>query len=153
MAAAVLTTGQRLQGCHGAYTIIKNLHKNIWSARWVPHLIFKFFTHLDSANGGTVIVKTAPLKRLHNERDMLQMFQSSPHIRPLLDQIRDPPALILKHLEGTLLEASNAKKLKPLEIKFVARRILEALSSFHEAGYAHTGQITRTSYCIVAGYS
>ncbi|KAF1951620.1 kinase-like protein [Byssothecium circinans] len=69
---------------------------------------------------------------------MLNKFQGCPHIRPLLDQIEEPPALVLKFLHDNLLKASNMKRLERPEIKFVARGVLEALNIFHEAGYVHT---------------
>lgn len=88
-----------------------------------------------------VIIKTAPIKRLNNEREILNMFQGCPHIRPLLDQIEEPPALVLEFLQDNLLKASNMRRLERPEIKFVARGVLEALNIFHEAGYVHTGMI------------
>lgn len=69
------------------------------------------------------------------------MFQSCSHIRPLLDQIEEPPALVLKFFQGTLLRASNMRRLERPEIKFVAKGVLEALNIFHEADYVHTGRI------------
>ncbi|KAH7371266.1 kinase-like domain-containing protein [Pyrenochaeta sp. MPI-SDFR-AT-0127] len=66
------------------------------------------------------------------------MFQGCPHVRPLLDQIEEPPALVLKFLQENLLKASNTRKLERSEIKFVARGVLEALNIFHEAGFVHT---------------
>lgn len=51
--------------------------------------------------------------RMKNERDVLQRFQSqSPYIRPLIDEIQDPPepmTIVLRHLEADLLEAFSAK--------------------------------------------
>lgn len=37
-----------------------------------------------------------------------------------------------------MLKASNIRNLKRSEIKFVAKGALEALNTFHEAGYVHT---------------
>lgn len=83
--------------------------------------------------------------RVENERDVLQRFQSrSPYIRPLIDEIQDPAeptTIVLRHLEMDLLEASIQKPLNRKEIKYVSRRILEALSVLHEDGYVHTGEI------------
>ena len=81
------------------------------------------------------------MKRLNNEREILNMFQGCLHIRPLLDEIEEPPALVLKFLQDSLLKASNMRTLERLEIKFVARGVLKALSIFHEADYVHAGQI------------
>ena len=89
----------------------------------------------------TVAIKTAPKYRLENERDILRRFQGQPCIRQLVDEVHDPPSLVLKHLDDNLLNASNSKRLERSEIKFVAKRLLEALKVFHEAGYVHTGAI------------
>lgn len=91
----------------------------------------------------TVIIKTASTKRLNNEQKMSTLFQRCSHIRPLLDRVEEPPALVLKFLNDNLLKASNTRKLERPEVKFVARGVLEALQIFHEAGYVHTGQIRR----------
>lgn len=42
-------------------------------------------------------------------------------------------------LDDNLLNASNSKRLKRLDVKLVAKRVLEALNVFYEAGYVHTG--------------
>lgn len=91
-----------------------------------------------------VIVKSAPLTRLRNERDVLKLFQSqAPGLRCLIDEVEDPcdpPSMVLEHLDDSLLYASNARKLTPPEIKFVAKRILSTLQVLHEDGYVHTGR-------------
>lgn len=92
-----------------------------------------------SSKLGKVIIKSAPKYRLDNERDVLKHFHARPGIRQLLDEIQDPPSLVLKHLDDNLLSASNSKRLENPEIKFIAKRILEALQAFHEDGYVHTG--------------
>ncbi|KAF1841374.1 kinase-like protein [Cucurbitaria berberidis CBS 394.84] len=122
--AAALKIGQRLRGRLGTYTILKSVHENVWTA--------------SGTDAGTVIIKTAPVKRLKNEREILDIFQGCPHIRPLLDQTEEPSALVLKFLQDNLLKASNTRKLDKPEIKFVARGVLEALNVFHQAGYVHT---------------
>lgn len=72
-------------------------------------------------------------------------FQSkTPYIRPLSDQIDDPPGLILKYLEDNLLQASKSKTLTRSEIKYVAREILEALNVLHGAGFVHTGIVAQS---------
>jgi casein kinase II subunit alpha len=45
---------------------------------------------------------------------------------------------VLEHLGDNLLNASNSNRLGRLDIKFVAKRVLEALDVFHGAGYVHT---------------
>lgn len=81
--------------------------------------------------------------RIQNERDILRHFQArSPYIRPLIDEIEDPTeptTIVLKHLDDHLLQASIKKTLNRKEIKYVSKRVLEALSVLHENGYVHTG--------------
>jgi serine/threonine protein kinase len=79
---------------------------------------------------------------MKNERDVLQRFQSqSPYIRPLIDEIQDPPepmTIVLRHLEADLLEASVQNRLNRKEIKYVSRRVLESLDVLHRDGYIQT---------------
>ena len=90
---------------------------------------------------GKVIIKTAFPSRLENECKMLKRFKDQPAIRPLLDEIAEPPCIVLKHLDDNLLNASNKKPLGKPDIKLVARKVLKALKPLHEAGYVHTGKI------------
>ena len=91
---------------------------------------------------GKVIIKTAPQGRLENERDVLKHFSACPYIRQLIDETKTPPSLILQHLDDNLLHASNVKSLESSEVKFVAKRVLQAIQALHEEGYTHTGQCT-----------
>ena len=81
--------------------------------------------------------------RLQNERDVLRRFQTrASSLRPLLDEITDPadsPAIVLKYLDDDLLHASATRRLSGPEIKYVAGRVLEALSVLHDHGYVHAG--------------
>lgn len=86
-----------------------------------------------------MIIKTAPKARFENERDVLRRLRSQSHIRQLLDETQDPPSLVLQHLDDNLLDASNKETLEGLDVKFVAKRILQALQALHEDGYTHTG--------------
>jgi len=122
--ASGFKVGQSIEGKVGTYVLSKQLHKDIWTAM--------------SSNLGKVIIKTAPKYRLDNERDVLKHFHARPGIRQLLDETKDPPSLVLKHLDDNLLTSSNSKRLEKPEIKFIAKRILEALQAFHEDGYVHT---------------
>lgn len=49
--------------------------------------------------------------------------------------------IVLKYLDSDLIVESKAKKLTQLEIKAVAKTILEALRVLHEGGYVHTGSL------------
>lgn len=73
-----------------------------------------------------MIIKSAPKYCLDNERDVLKHFHARPGIRQLMDETQDPPSLMLKH-DDNLLTASSSKRLENPEIKFIAKRILEAL--------------------------
>lgn len=96
----------------------------------------------DQSNEVVVVKSVSGHPRVENERGVLQRFQSrSTHIRPLIDEIQDPArptAIILRHLEDDLLNASIQKPLSRKEIKYVSRAILEALNVLHEDGYVHT---------------
>ena len=82
---------------------------------------------------------------MENERDVLERFQSrTPCLRPLVDEIEDPPKptiIVLKHLDGDLLTATKTKALNRKELKSVSRCVLEALSVLHEDGYVHAGNL------------
>lgn len=80
---------------------------------------------------------------MENERSVLEHFQArTPYLRPLIDEIEepsDPPIIVLKYLEDHLQNASTKKTLNRKEVKYVSRRILEALKELHEECYVHTG--------------
>ncbi|TVY34706.1 hypothetical protein LSUB1_G005774 [Lachnellula subtilissima] len=113
--ASGFKAGQCIKGKVDTYVLSKQLHKDIWTAT--------------SSSLGKVIIKSAPKHRLDNERNVLEHFHARPGIRQLLDETQDPdpPSLVLQHLDDNLLHASNQKRLGKTEIKFVAKRILEAL--------------------------
>lgn len=88
----------------------------------------------------TVVIKAA---RGETESDVLKRFQDqTPYLRAMIDEIEepsDPPTIFLKYLDDHLLNASIKKALNLKEVKYVSKRILEALKVFHEEGYVHTG--------------
>jgi serine/threonine protein kinase len=87
------------------------------------------------------VVKSAPANRLRQEHELLQKFPNHPSIRQLIDYVEEePPSLILEHLECDSLQASREEKLSRPDIKFIAKNVLEALKSFHDLGFAHTGK-------------
>ena len=96
------------------------------------------------------MIKSVRHFRLGNERDILKRFQTrTPSLRPLIDEIEDPPnppTIVLKHLDDDLLNASATQRLTKLEIKCVAKKVLEALKVLHEDGYAHTGMMVVYSF-------
>lgn len=141
--ASSFKIGQRIEGKVGTYIISKQLHKDVWAAtyRALPPVAPTFLTLNSASNLDKVIIKVPPKSRLDNERNVLQHFHGRHGIRQLLDETCDPPSLVLEHLDDNLLAASNSKKLEKAEIKFIAKGILEALQTFHEDGYVHTGII------------
>lgn len=60
----------------------------------------------------------------------------------MVDETKDPPLLVLQHLDDNLLHASNVKTLEGSDVKFVAKRVLQAIQVLHEDGYTHTGMFT-----------
>jgi hypothetical protein len=88
---------------------------------------------------GKVIIKTAPKIPLENERDVLRRFKDHPSLRPSLNEISEPPCVVLKCLNENVLNSSNTTRLEKTNIKFVAKKALETLNPLHEAGYVHTG--------------
>ena len=63
----------------------------------------------------------------------------------MIDEIEEPSTpviIVLKYLEDHLLEASIKKTLNGSELKYVAKRILEALKVLHEDGCVHTGMLS-----------
>lgn len=93
----------------------------------------------DQRTKQNVIVKTAPDFLLRNERDVLKRFQTISSLRRLIDEVQDPPLLVLEHLDSNLLIESATAKLESSEVKQVAKAVLQALAALHEDGIVHTG--------------
>jgi hypothetical protein len=83
--------------------------------------------------------------RVANERDVLRRFSGrSPYIRPLLEEIVEPPeptTIVLRHLDSHLWQASGERTLNRKELKYVSRRVLEALQVMHRDGFVHAGMM------------
>ncbi|KAJ9237220.1 hypothetical protein DTO166G5_3616 [Paecilomyces variotii] len=126
--AASLTLGQVLKGRTGIYTIVKKLQDCVWLAT--------------RENQEKFVAKSVSHFRLQNERNILLRFQDrTTSIRPLLDEVEEPSvahALILRHLDDDALHASNKQRLTRPEVKYVAKKVLEALSTLHDEGFVHT---------------
>lgn len=89
------------------------------------------------------IVKSIPNHwRLQNEASILKRYQSTnPYLRPLLDEISEPPepaCIVLRYLDTDLLQESKKERLSRPEIKRVAKTILLALEVLHKDGLVHT---------------
>jgi serine/threonine protein kinase len=62
----------------------------------------------------------------------------------LIEEIEDstvPPTLILRYLDDDALRASNKQRFTRPEVKYVAKKVLEALSVLHAEGFVHTGML------------
>ncbi|PWY70287.1 STE/STE20 protein kinase [Aspergillus sclerotioniger CBS 115572] len=120
-----LKLGQSLKGKINTYTITKKLHDSIWLANNLTNQPF--------------IIKNPHQARINNERAVLKQFQTrTPYLRPLIDEIIDPPALVLRHLDDDLMSASASQRLTTSEIKYVSKKVLQALAVLHDDGYVHT---------------
>ncbi|KKZ64790.1 hypothetical protein EMCG_09310 [[Emmonsia] crescens] len=96
-------------------------------------------------NKQTVIIKSVQHFHLENKQDVLKHFQiQSPFFHSLLDEIinpADPPAIVLKHLDNHLLNASASRELAIIEIKYIAKSILEGLKLLHSEGFVHIDNV------------
>lgn len=115
------------------------MDRHVRSTESNPTLTSLIPARKSSSQAGKVIVKTVPLGRFANERDVLKHFRDCTCIRQVLDETKNPPSLILQHLDDNLLHASGVKTLESSDVKFVAKRVLQAIQALHEAGYTHTG--------------
>jgi casein kinase II subunit alpha len=73
---------------------------------------------------------------------VLKHFRTCQYIRKLVDETKIPLSLILQHLDDNQLHASGVKTLESSDVKFVAKRVLQAIQALHEDGYTHTGMST-----------
>ena len=87
-----------------------------------------------------VIVKSAPVSLLRNERKMLTRFRDVPTLRRLVDEVQDPPLLVLEYLDSNTLAESRMKGFKSSDAKLVAKAVLETLAAFHAEGIVDTGR-------------
>lgn len=56
----------------------------------------------------------------------------------MIDNIENPSSLVLEYLDDNLLDVCSRKRLESLDLKAVARTVLEALALLHENGLVHT---------------
>lgn len=75
----------------------------------------------------------------------MKLLGGRPGIRQLIDEVQQPPLLVLRHLDDNLLNVCHAKGLGRPELKLVAKQVLLALQTFHERGCVHTGTYTPSS--------
>lgn len=91
--SALYRLGQVLKGSLGEYVISKQVHDTVWFA-------------LNRSSQEQVVIKAVPNHyRVQHERDLLRQFEGKvPHLRPIVDEIRDPAeplAIALRHLDTT----------------------------------------------------
>ncbi|KAL3416347.1 kinase-like domain-containing protein [Aspergillus fumigatus] len=83
------------------------------------------------ASNEPIIIKSIRHFHLQNKRDVLNHFQSrTPYISPLINEVvqpSNPPAIVLRYLNDHLLN-----------IRYVAKRVLEALKVLYENNFVHT---------------
>ncbi|KAG8526055.1 uncharacterized protein KY384_000817 [Bacidia gigantensis] len=117
--------GSSVEGAYGQYVIREELKENMWRAQ----------SCLTQQN---VVVKSAEDHLLNKERRTLRRFGHVPSLRRLIDEVAEPPMLVLEYLETNLLTESGEKKLQPSDVKIVAKTVLQALAALHEEGIVHT---------------
>ena len=89
------------------------------------------------------MLKCGPEVRLQREKEILQQFVGDSCIRNFIDHGKEPPFLVLEHLEFDALRSSSEARISRQDIKFIARSVLSALGSLHAKGIAHTGNVIR----------
>jgi casein kinase II subunit alpha len=140
--------GQAVKGAKDVYVVAQKIHNHIWSTRLV-HLLLQHqssvFTKptFSSTAHQKVVIKCAPGIRPQREKEILQQFEGDACIRQLVDHAKEPPCLILEHLQSDALKAAGQATTSRQNVKFIARSILSALASLHAKGIAHTGKMIR----------
>jgi serine/threonine protein kinase len=140
--------GQVLKGRIDSYTITKELRETVWFAKYIctaSQFTFHLLTSTRSQAQQLVVIKgVRDHPRVENERDVLKSLQH--RTPPLIDEIEapsTPSTIVLKHLDSDLLETLFARSFNRKELKYVSRRVLEALQILHQANYVHTGKLER----------
>ncbi|KAL3459790.1 serine/threonine protein kinase [Aspergillus heterothallicus] len=123
---------QVLRGRHDIYTVGKQLQDTVYLAS----------NPFQKPGTQKVILKKVNNLRLLNERDVLQFFaRRTALMRLLIDEVLEPsnpPAIVLRYLDDNILNASVKKQLTKKQVKYVARRVLEALKVLHQDNFVHT---------------
>ena len=87
-----------------------------------------------------MVIKRALPHLLSIERKVLETVRNHRCIRQMIDNIESPPSLVLEYLDDNLLDVCGQQRLESLDLKFVARTVLEALAVLHGDGFVHTGK-------------
>ncbi|KAH8673372.1 kinase-like domain-containing protein [Xylariales sp. PMI_506] len=130
MSSSLFRLGQTLGGRSNKYVLSQQLQTGVWVAKTL------------GGNESPVIVKGVfGHFRVVNERNILKHFNGrSPYIRPMIDEIREPNGpvrIVLRYLESDLAKASAERKLTRKEVKYVSRRVLQALKVMHSKDFVH----------------
>ncbi|EGC44178.1 serine/threonine protein kinase [Histoplasma capsulatum var. duboisii H88] len=120
-----LRTGQLVQDRLGSYNISNQLHRDVWTA-------------IGTRCSQKYIVKSAPPHRLDNERAILKTLGHQSGVRRLVDDIQNPPLLVLQYYDDNLLNYCRTKSVEGCELKTVAKTVLQALAALHNQGLVHT---------------
>lgn len=115
--ASSLRIGQVVKGVRDVYVVAQKLHDQVWSASTTAHK--------------QVVLKCGPEIRLQREKEILQQFVGDSCIRNFIDHGKEPPFLVLEHLEFDALRASSEARISRQDIKFIARSVLSALGSLY----------------------
>ena len=89
-----------------------------------------------------VILKAASPDHFENEVRTLGLLQGHGSFRQLVDVIEGQSIMVLEHLVSNIQHLVNMRpkrKLEELEVKIVAKVMLEGLDRMHELNLAHTG--------------
>ncbi|KAJ9155684.1 Serine/threonine protein kinase [Pleurostoma richardsiae] len=132
--ASPLQIGQTLRGRVSTYSVVKELHRA--GDQGAVYLA-------TNGHGRKSIIKSIRGHwRLKNEATILKKYQTRTRfLRPLEDEIddpADPSSIVLKYLDSDLRAESKRRRLTRLEIKQVAKSVLEALCTLHKDGMVHT---------------
>jgi serine/threonine protein kinase len=90
---------------------------------------------------------------VRNVRNILRLFGNSPLLRTLVDEIEEPAqptTIVLEYLDADLDQCSKEKTLNRYELKYVSKKILQALDALHDRGYVHTGTNEQRSSSILS---
>jgi casein kinase II subunit alpha len=99
------------------------------------------------------VLKLAPELRLQRERKTFQEFEGDACIRQLVDYGKEPPFLVLEHLDSDTLNSSSEARITRQDTKLIARNNLSALVSLHARGVAHTGIMVRLGPAMKQGWT
>ena len=90
-------------------------------------------------NGKRVLIKFAPLQRLNNEIEALELCRGYESVRQLIDVVDSRQSIVLEYLHKNLYNESCERKLERCDIKRAIKTVLEGLVVLHAGKRVHTG--------------